>query len=126
MYWSSYTENGKFADRSSSADKPSDGLLEAVIERSEHRPGAQTKVPVVTEFRDRALESRFKSCLSRVPLDCHTEKNRGRNILALRPKNLVYFDKLIQNSGLGDCEEVLRAIRYLRDNPDEYLRFATH
>ena len=56
-------------------------------------------------FPTPAFESRFKSCLAKVPVECRMEREGSKRILALRPKNVQRFDELIRTSGLGNGYE---------------------
>ena len=105
------------------AERP-DGLLDAVIEKSAKKPRRRRRGKrVYAMFPTPAFESRFKTCLSRVPLDCHVEREGRKQIMALRPKNIRMFDELIRSSGLANCDAAVRVVRWLQANPSEYLRF---
>ena len=132
MYWPEHWDKGLRMPPmapSGAGDKSGtrgDGLLDAVIDNADRRPVERVEKPVEAKFPTRVTESRFKSCLARVPVDCRMERYGSKRVLALRPKNLQRFDELIRTSGLGDCETATRVIRWLRDNPSEYLRFESH
>ena len=100
-----------------------DGLLDAVLEKSTKKPKHRRGKRVYAMFPTPAFESRFKSCLSRVPLDCHMEREGKKRIVALRPKNIRMFDELIRSSGLANCDAAVKAVRWLQANPSEFLRF---
>jgi hypothetical protein len=101
-------------------------LLDAVIDRTAKKPEeqpAKRRRFTYAVFPTPASESRFKSCLARVPVECRMERKGKKRILALRPKNVQRFDELIRTSGLANCEVATRAVQWLRANPDEFLRF---
>jgi hypothetical protein len=129
MYWPEHWDKGLNVPRTPSggnADK-GDGLLDAVIDKTGKNSTPKRKVrPVYAEFPSKAVESRFKSCLSRVPVECRMERNGSKRILALRPKNVQRFDELVRTSGLGNCEAAMKAVQWLRANPSEFIRFETH
>ena len=102
-----------------------EGLLDAVIDQTGKKPGRRGK-PVYAVFPTPAFESRFKSCLAKVPVECRMERNGAKRVLALRPKNVQRFDELIRTSGLADCETAIKAVQWLRANPGEFLRFEAH
>ena len=132
MYWPDRWEKRlsqprgeeKPARRAEEGAKSAD-LLDAVIDRSSKQSETPRKKQKLTylAFSTAAVESRFKSCLARAPVECRMEQRGRKRILALRPKNLFTFDQLITNSGLADCEAATRALKWLRENPDEFLRF---
>ncbi len=102
----------------------SDALLDAVIDKTGKRSAPERKGRFVyAVFPTPAFESRFKSCLSKVPLECRMERHGSKCVLALRPKNVQRFDELIRTSGLSNCETAIKAVQWLRANPAEFLRF---
>ena len=105
-----------------------EGLLDAVIDQTGKKPSKARRVgkPVYAVFPTPAFESRFKSCLAKVPVECRMERNGSKRVLALRPKNVQRFDELIRTSGLANCETAIRAVQWLRANPGEFLRFESH
>jgi len=132
MYWPEHWDKGLRVPRTPSgagernADK-GDGLLDAVIDKTGNPSAPNRKVrPVYAKFPTAAFESRFKSCLSRVPVECRMERDGAKRILALRPKNVQRFDELIRTSCLGNCETAMKAVQWLRANPSEFIRFETH
>ena len=131
MYWPEHWDKGlnvpKTPSGNRNADK-GDGLLDAVIDKTGKTPTSPKREvrPVYAEFPSVAVESRFKSCLSRVPVECRMERDGAKRILALRPKNVQRFDELIRTSGLGNCETAMKAVQWLRANPNEFIRFETH
>ena len=105
-----------------------EGLLDAVIDQTGKKPSKPVKRgrPVYAVFPTPAFESRFKSCLAKVPVECRMERHGSKRVLALRPKNVQRFDELIRTSGLANCEAAIKAVQWLRSNPGEFLRFETH
>ena len=103
-------------------------LLDAVIDRTSNKPdNIKRKVrPVRVEFPTAASESRFKSCLAKVPVVCRMERKGSKRVIALRPKDLRGFDELIRTNGLADCETAINAVQWLQAHPDEFLRFESH
>ena len=130
MYWPEHWDKGLNVQKTPSGERNADkgeGLLDAVIDKTGKSSPPKRKVkPVYAEFPTPAFESRFKSCLSKVPVMCRMERDGAKRILALRPKNLQRFDELIRVHGLGNCETALRAIRWLQSNPNEFIRFVAH
>lgn len=117
--------------RNSPAERNKDkgeGLLDAVIDQTGKRPFKPERKgkPVYAVFPTPAFESRFKSCLAKVPVECRMEGQGAKRVLALRPKNVQRFDELIRTSGLANCETAIRAVQWLRANPGEFLRFEAH
>ena len=131
MYWPEHWDKGLNVPRAPSGERNADkgdGLLDAVIDKSGKHPASRKRKvkPVYAEFPTAAFESRFKSCLSKVPVECRMERDGSKRILALRPKNVQRFDELIRTSGLGNCEAAVKTIQWLRANPNEFIRFETH
>ena len=126
MYWPEHWDKGLRASASPAARK-GDGLLDAVIDNTGSKSSqGQRSRPVRVKFPTPAFESRFKSCLAKVPVDCRMEREGSKRVLALRPKNLQRFDELIRTSGLSTCEPVMKAVQFLRANPTEFIRFESH
>src|SRR5215203_4066663 len=133
MYWPDHWEKRlsqpESPGQARQKQEESGGLLDAVIDRTSKKPEvhpAKRRKLTYAVFPSPAFESRFKSCLSRVPVECRMERNGKKRILALRPKNVQRFDELIRTSGLADCEAAIKAVQWLRANPGEFLRFETH
>ena len=131
MYWPEHWDKGLNVPKTPSGQRNADkrdGLLDAVIDKTGKAPASpKRKVrPVYAEFPSSAIESRFKSCLSRVPVECRMERDGSKRILALRPKNVQRFDELVRTSGLGNCEAAMKTVQWLRANPSEFIRFETH
>lgn len=133
MYWPEHWEKGlRVPPRAPSgagdkfATKKGNGLLDAVIDKAERKPPERSGRPVRAVFPTPAFESRFKSCLAKVPCDCRMERHGSKRVLALRPRNVQRFDELICTSGLANCETAIRVVQWLRANPTEFLRFESH
>ena len=131
MYWPEHWDKGLRVPRSSPAERNNgkgEGLLDAVIDQTGKKPSkpARKSKPVYAVFPTPAFESRFKSCLAKVPVECRMERDGSKCVLALRPKNVQRFDELIRTSGLANCETAIKAVQWLRANPGEFLRFESH
>ena len=131
MYWPEHWDKGSRLPRTSSAEgnkDKSEGLLDAVIDQTGKKPSKPRRrgKSVYAVFPTPAFESRFKSCLAKVPVECRMERHGSKRVLALRPKNVQRFDELIRTSGLANCETAINAVQWLRANPGEFLRFETH
>lgn len=131
MYWPEHWDKGSRVPRTSPAEGnkgKSGGLLDAVIDQTGKKPSKPRRrgKSVYAVFPTPAFESRFKSCLAKVPVECRMERHGSKRVLALRPKNVQRFDELIRTSGLANCETAIKAVQWLRANPGEFLRFETH
>ena len=131
MYWPEHWDKGlkvprRPAESAGGGSKEANGLLDAVIEKEKKKAPGRKGKPVYAVFPTPAFESRFKSCLAKVPVDCRMERDGSKRVLALRPKNVQRFDELIRTSGLANCETAVKVVQWLRANPSEYLRFESH
>lgn len=129
MYWPEHWDKGLRVPPGAGdrfAAKKGNGLLDAVIDKAEKKPPERKGKPVRPVFPTPAFESRFKSCLAKVPVDCRMERDGKKRVLALRPKNVQRFDELIRTNGLANCETAIKVVQWLRANPTEFLRFESH
>ena len=127
MYWPEHWDKGMRAASAAKKGEKADALLDAVIDQTGKKSAPEKKGRFVYAiFPTPAYESRFKSCLSKVPVECRMERDGSKRILALRPKNVQRFDELIRTNGLSNCETAVKAVQWLRANPNEFLRFETH
>ena len=126
MYWGQrWNESNGSWQGTSTADEPSGKkVLDAVLQKSV-APRRSGK-PAYIVFPTPAFESRFKSCLAGVPVECHLEREGKKRYLALRPKNVAKFDELIRSRGLANCDAAIRTVQWLQANPSEFLRFETN
>ncbi|MDM7923440.1 MAG: hypothetical protein QUS14_14175 [Pyrinomonadaceae bacterium] len=129
MYWSeSWKEASAQRPPANGGGPPAkagggDLLLDKII--SEKVDTASGERVVRVEFPTPAFETRFKSCLSQVPVEARIEgEGRGRALL-LRPRNIRYFDDLVRSSGLINCEAAMRAVNFLKTHATGFLRFET-
>jgi hypothetical protein len=68
-------------------------------------------------------ERTFRWLLSRTPVDARHAASPGRAVISVKPRNLGLFEIQCKEHGIAECEVVRVAIRFLRDNPGEYLKF---
>lgn len=101
-------------------------VLDAVLKNNEAEPPKPSGRPAYIVFPTAAFESRFKSCLAGVPVECRVEREGGKRYVALRPRNVTKFNELVRSSGLANCDAAIRAVKWLQANPSEFIRFETH